>query len=68
MIKGWRSKYIGFLYVGLFLCPIALIFIFRDTEFVSNNMIYLIGVSYVFGIPVVGAVLMGFSKETKKDD
>lgn len=62
------SKYIGVLYVALFLCPIILIYLFRDTEFVSSNMIYLIGVSYFFGIPVIGAVLMGFSKEAKKDD
>jgi hypothetical protein len=62
------SKYIGFLYVGLFLCPIILIFTFRHTQFVSDNMIYLIGVSYFFGIPVIGAALMGFSKEAEEDD
>jgi len=42
------------------------IFFYRDTEFVSNNMIYLIGISYFFGIPVFCALLMGFAKEPKE--
>jgi hypothetical protein len=61
-----KSKLTGAVYVTLFLCPIIVIFIFRDAEFVSNNRIYLIGISYFFGIPVLGALLMGLAKEPEK--
>jgi hypothetical protein len=61
-----KSKLFGSVYVALLLCPIIVIFFYRDTEFVSNNMIYLIGISYFFGIPVFCALLMGFAKEPKE--
>lgn len=61
-----KSKLFGVAYLALFLCPLIVIFLFRDAEFVSNNMIYLIGVSYFFGIPVLSALLMGLAKESEK--
>jgi len=63
-----NNKIIPCAFVALTLCPILILVLFWDSDFVSNNFIFIVGFSYFFGIPIVGAFLSGLAGTKKGGD